>query len=96
MLIFLNGTRMRIVFNKRDGVGMGATHPKLAPLPFLSTSSKGHLFSYNPCTQLSHMSPASQSHLSPIFYIFLNYFFYINKPNFPQTKMRLLSCVGFL
>ena len=24
---FLNGTRMEIVMNKRDGVGMGATYP---------------------------------------------------------------------
>ena len=25
---FLNGTRMRITLNKRDRVGMGATHPE--------------------------------------------------------------------
>ena len=32
---FLNGTGMGIVFNKRGGVGMGATRPEPAPLPFL-------------------------------------------------------------
>ena len=32
---FLNGTGMGIGFAKRGGVGMGATHPEPAPLPFL-------------------------------------------------------------
>ena len=30
-----NGTEMGIVFNKRGGVGMGATRSEPAPLPFL-------------------------------------------------------------
>ena len=32
---FLNGMGMRIILNKRDGVGMGATHSEPVPLPFL-------------------------------------------------------------
>ena len=32
---FLNGTGMRIVFNKRDRIGMEATCPEPAPLSFL-------------------------------------------------------------
>ena len=32
---FLNGTRMRFILNKWGGVGMGATHPELTPLPSL-------------------------------------------------------------
>ena len=32
---FLNGTGMRIIFYKRGRVGMGATRPEPAPLPFL-------------------------------------------------------------
>ena len=32
---FLNETGMRFVLNKRGGVGMGATRPEPAPLPFL-------------------------------------------------------------
>ena len=36
---FLNGKGMRIVLNKRGGVGMGATRPKSVPLPFLISIS---------------------------------------------------------
>ena len=32
---FLNGTKIRIVLNKRGGIGMGATRPKPVPLSFL-------------------------------------------------------------
>ena len=32
---FLNGTGMGFILNKRGGVGMGATRPEPAPLPFL-------------------------------------------------------------
>ena len=32
---FLNGMGMRIILNKRGGVGMGATRLELAPLPSL-------------------------------------------------------------
>ena len=38
---------MGIIFNKRGGVGMGATRPEPAPLPFLiKTSSKFHFLHY--------------------------------------------------
>ena len=33
---FLNGMGMGIVLNKRGGVGMGATRPEPASLPFLT------------------------------------------------------------
>ena len=39
---FLNGTGMRIILNKRDGVGMGAIHPELTPLPSLLTVCADH------------------------------------------------------
>ena len=32
---FLNGMGMRIISNKRGGVGIGATRPEPAPLPSL-------------------------------------------------------------
>ena len=40
---FLNGTRMRIVLNKRDGVGMGATGPEPALLPSLGAIGAGFI-----------------------------------------------------
>ena len=33
---FLNGIGIRIILNKQDGVGMGATHPEPTPLQSLS------------------------------------------------------------
>ena len=36
---FLNETGMRFVLNKRGGVGMGATRPEPAPLPFLKVGN---------------------------------------------------------
>ena len=35
---FLNGMGIIIILNKLDEVGMGATHPKLIPLPSLLES----------------------------------------------------------
>ena len=42
---FLTETGMRIIFNERGGVGMGATRPEPAPLPFLiqCTPNPGHM-----------------------------------------------------
>ena len=37
---FLNGTGMRIIFNKRGGVGMGATRSEPAPFPFLLSNNQ--------------------------------------------------------
>ena len=44
---FLNGTGMRIVSNKRGGVGMGATCPEPAPLPSLPISSSTRIMNWS-------------------------------------------------
>ena len=41
---FLNGTGMGIIFNKRGGVGMGATYPKPTLLSFLYTDKEPKLW----------------------------------------------------
>lgn len=46
---------MKIVFAKQDGVGMGATHPKLAPLPFL-VGLDLVVIPYR-CKSLTHLDP---------------------------------------
>ena len=43
---FLNGMGMIFILNKRDGVGMGATRPEPAPLPFLIRKLKGSYGAY--------------------------------------------------
>ena len=40
---FLNGIEIRIIFNKRDGVGMGATGPEPALLPSLGAIGAGFI-----------------------------------------------------